>query len=178
MTEMIIWPPTVPERLQDLPEGVATILGTTSRPVESIEDVATAASPALLLLDSRQVDHSAVFGDLDRALTARSSPTVIVIGDGWIGTDGPDVAAAVLGAGAVALVRSVAVRRAGPGRVNIVCIPESFVAKEGSQRGPLAVGIADIAAVVAFVLGSESGYVQGQVLYANGGRQLFSSMTA
>ena len=112
--------------------------------------------------------------------SGRTAPTVLVIGDGWIGTEGPDVSAALVGAGAVALARSIAVRRHPTGRVNVVCVPEALVGEAGSQRGPLAleIGSADVAEVVAFVLGDQSSYIDGQVLYADGGRQLFSSLTA
>ena len=59
-------------------------------------------------------------------------------------------------------------------------MPEALVGEAGSQRGPLAleIGSADVAEVVAFVLGDQSSYIDGQVLYADGGRQLFSSLTA
>jgi NAD(P)-dependent dehydrogenase (short-subunit alcohol dehydrogenase family) len=113
-------------------------------------------------------------------VTHRSEPIALVVGDGWIGTDGPALTGAALSAGAVALARSVAVRRSPTPRVNVVCAPERLFGAAGSQRGPLAleVGADDVAEVVAFALGEESSYVDGQVLYANGGRQLFSSLTA
>jgi enoyl-[acyl-carrier-protein] reductase (NADH) len=42
----------------------------------------------------------------------------------------------------------------------------------------LEIGAADVADVIAFTLSDQSSYIDGQVLYANGGRHLFSSLTA
>jgi hypothetical protein len=179
VTELAVWPDALPERLAGLPARVGDILDASPRLASGLSELGL-ADPALVVLTEPELAPAAVLEELDRIVSARTAPTVLLIGDGWIGTDGPDVSRAVLGAAAVALARSVAVRRTPTGRVNVVCVPERLVGEAGSQRGPLALDIADadIAEVVAFALGTESAYIDGQVLYANGGRHLFSSLTA
>lgn len=180
MATLISWPAQLPATVNDLPTQVGSALGLAARAVTSLAEAATADGPLLLVLGGTAAGDAHVFPTLDRLVSARSGPTVFLVGDGWIGTDGPDVGAALVGASAVALARSIAVRRTITGRVNVVCVPERLVGEAGSQRGPLALVItsADIAEVVAFALRDISSYIDGQVLYANGGRQLFSSLTA
>jgi hypothetical protein len=178
MTELAVWARELPAGLHELPGQVAGILDASVATID-LDEVRSAAGPALVVLTGAASDP-ALFTDLDRAVSARTAPTALVIGDGWIGTEGPDLAAAIVGAGAVALARSIAVRRRPTGRVNVVCVPERLVGEAGAQRGPLAIEIAsaDVAEVVGFVLSEKSSYIDGQVLYADGGRQLFSSQTA
>jgi len=178
VTNLAIWAPNLPEALVELPDHVARILGTPSAAVTDPVALGESGGPALIVLTG--CSDASVFRELDPVIADRTAPTALVIGDGWIGTEGPDVASALIGAGAVALARSIAVRRRATGRVNVVCIPESLIGAAGSQHGPLLlqIGSADIADVVAFVLGDQSFYIDGQVLYADGGRQLFSSLTA
>jgi hypothetical protein len=177
MTDLTSWPAALPAELAELPNHVARILGSSPRTVDALPDLASAAGPAVVVLTGAD---AAVLAELDQIITGRTAPTALVIGDGWIGTEGPDVASALVGAGAVALARSIAVRRHLTGRVNVVCVPERMIGAAGTQRGPLAleIGSPDVAEVVAFVLGEHSSYIDGQVLYADGGRQLFSSLTA
>jgi hypothetical protein len=177
MTDLSVWPSALPAELATLPEHVARILGATARSVATTSELAAAAGPALVVLTGAD---AAVLVELEPIIAGRAAPTALVIGDGWIGTEGPDVAAAMVGAGAVALTRSIAVRRHVTGRVNVVCVPERLIGEAGSQHGPLTIeiGSVDVAEVVAFVLGGQSSYIDGQVLYADGGRQLFSSLTA
>jgi NAD(P)-dependent dehydrogenase (short-subunit alcohol dehydrogenase family) len=161
MTDLVTWPTVLPVALVELPRQVAAILDASSRPVGLVTELA-------------------VLPELDPIIAGRTAATVLLIGDGWIGTEGPDVASAMVGGGAVALARSIAVRRHATGRVNVVCVPERLIGFAGSQHGPLTLEIrsVDVAEVVAFALGSQSSYIDGQVLYADGGRQLFSSLTA
>jgi hypothetical protein len=177
MTDLSVWPPTMPPELVSLPEHVAHILDLSARSVASTSELADASGPALVVLTGADAP---LLAELDSIIAGRPAPTALVIGDGWIGTEGPDVAAAMVGAGAVALTRAIAVRRHLTGRVNVVCVPERLIGDAGSQHGPLAIDIGsiDVAEVVAFVLSAQSSYIDGQVLYANGGRQLFSSLTA
>jgi hypothetical protein len=180
MTDLSFWPPTLPEVLAQLPRQVAELLGSSENGASDLTVLEAAAGPLLLVLGEEELPDIDFFSQLDRLISHRDAPTVLVIGDGWIGTDGPGVRSAIAGAGAVALVRSIATRRVPTGRVNIVCAPEGLFGESGSHHGPLAIDIqsADLADVVAFALGDDSSYIDGQVLYANGGRQLFSSLTA
>ncbi|HMH58331.1 MAG TPA: hypothetical protein VK537_04035 [Galbitalea sp.] len=180
MTDLTVWPRALPAALTALSEQVAAVLGMSSHPVSQLSELGAADGPLLVVLTGAELGHSELFPALERIIDGRSAPTALVIGDGWIGTEGPDISAALVGAGTVALARSIAVRRHPTGRVNVVCVPEVLIGEAGSQRGPPALEIrsADIAEVVAFVLGDQSSYIDGQVLYADGGRQLFSSLTA
>jgi len=180
MTDLTVWPRELPEALTELPKHVAAVLMAASCPVSELSELCTSDGPLLVVLTGAELGHPDLFSALDRIIDGRTAPTALVIGDGWIGTEGPDISAALVGAGAVALARSIAVRRHSTGRVNVVCVPEALVGEAGSQRGPLAleIGGADVAEVVAFLLGDQSSYIDGQVLYADGGRQLFSSLTA
>jgi hypothetical protein len=180
MTDLTVWPSELPAALAELPGHVASVLGASPRSAAELAELDAAEGPLLVVLTGEQLGHPDLFPELDRIIAARAAPTALVVGDGWIGTEGPNVSAALVGAGAVALARSIAVRRHPTGRVNVVCVPEALVGAAGSQHGPLAlqIGSADVAEVVAFVLGEQSSYIDGQVLYADGGRQLFSSLTA
>lgn len=184
MNDLLAWPAQLPSALCALASEVAGALDRTARILEDLSDAdadaGAEAEPLLVILTGGDLADMQVFSILDRIISARTGATALVIGDGWIGTEGPDVASALVGAAAVALARSIAVRRHPTGRVNVVCVPEGLIGGAGSQRGPLAVkiGSSDVADVVAFVLGDASRYIDGQVLYADGGRQLFSSLTA
>jgi hypothetical protein len=176
MTALAVWAPALPPALADLPALVADGLGLTpglaDRP-DSIPD----GAPALIVPTA--LDPSTV-ADLDRVVAGRTGPAVFVVTDGSLGTNGPGVDAAVTAAGAIALTRSIAVRQAPTGRVNVVCAPEGLFGPAGSQRGPLRldVGAAEVADVAGFLLSDLASYIDGQVLFADGGRQLFSSLTA
>ena len=180
MTNLSYWPSTLPATLADLPQRVAETLGAQATVIDEHSELASASGPLLIVLGNPHLAITEFLTSLDRVISAREDPTAIVIGDGWIGTDGPGIEAALAGASAVAVTRSVAARRTRTGRVNIVCVPEALLGDAGEQRGPLTLDIqsAEVADVAAFLLGDESSYIDGQVLYANGGRQLFSSLTA
>lgn len=164
-------------QLAGLGERAGVILGARVDQVRSAEDLAASTAPAVMVLTA---GDAAVVPALDAIIRARTAPTALVIGDGYLGTDGPDVPSALVGASVVALARSIAVQRAASGRVNVVAVPESLLGAAGTQRGPIRdeIGVAEIADVVGFLLGPHSSYIDGQVLFADGGRHLFSSLTA
>lgn len=180
MTDLAYWPPRLPVPLAALPAQIANELGVGLSAVDSLPGLEGVEGALLLVLGGDELGHLELLPTLDRVIDGRRAPTVIVIGDGWIGTDGPALESALVGAAAVSLARSIAARRLPTGRVNIVCVPEALLGEAGSQRGPLTLDIdsAAVSQVAAFALGEESSYIDGQVLYANGGRQLFSSLTA
>jgi hypothetical protein len=169
--------PPAPVALPDLGIRVSVLLGSPVDQVASVDALRSSTAPAVLVLTAA---HADLVPALEPVISRRTEPTVLVIGDGYLGTDGPDVASALVGASVVALARSIAVRRSAHGRVNVVAVPEALLGEAGSQRGPLAAGVdlAAVAEVVAYLLGPESSYLHGQVLFADGGRHLFSSLTA
>ena len=65
-------------------------------------------------------------------------------------------------------------------RANAVATPDAMFGRSSEMRGPLAgtIAVAEIADVIGFLMGPDSPYVSGQVLFADGGRHLFSSHTA
>jgi hypothetical protein len=180
MTDVSFWPASLPPALAEFPDQVAKAFGGSSAVIGGISALDSVEGPLVIILSGTDLTGTDLLSTLDRVISGRAAPTTIVIGDGWIGTDGPDLVSALTGAAAVSLTRSIAARRAPTGRVNIVCVPERLLGAAGSQRGPLTLDIdsAAIADVVAFIIGDESSYIDGQVLYADGGRQLFSSLTA
>jgi len=168
MAAIALWPSEPPD-LAGLGDAVSDRLG---EPVTIPGDPAGADRLVVI------VDGS---GDaVGPAVESAAAVIVFVVGDGYLGTDVGDLSAALGGAAAVAAARSLAVRRGSHGRANVVCVPEGFFGMSGELRGPLAheVGVGDIADAVAFLLSDDAGYVHGQVLFVDGGRHLFSSMTA
>jgi hypothetical protein len=169
--------PPAPVALPDLGIRVSVILGAPVDQATSVAALRSSTAPAVVVLTAAD---GALVPALEPVIAERTEPTVLVIGDGYLGTDGPDLGSALVGASVVALARSIAVRRSGHGRVNVVAVPEAMLGEAGSQRGPLAgdIDLAAVAEVVAYLLGPGSTYVHGQVLFADGGRHLFSSLTA
>jgi hypothetical protein len=176
MNPLAVWAPSLPPALAELPALVADALGLGPQPVDRPESI---PDPAPALIVPAELDPATV-ADLDRLVSGRTGPTAFVVSDGAIGTNGPGVDAAVTAAATIALARSVAVRQTPTGRVNVVCAPEGLFGAAGSQRGPLRleIGSAEVADVAAFLLSDHASYIDGQVLFADGGRQLFSSLTA
>lgn len=184
------WPAELPSPLESLYEGVAAQIGATD--VVSLPSLAnarptldSAAVSAVLVVPDAAVLAGAASGDeVAAGLTslgdAGVSNLVVVVGDGYLGTDVADLRAASSAAAAISTVRSLAVRRTGQTRANAVCIPERLVTDAGSQRGPMRIDtdISDIVNAASFLLDASGGYLSGQVLFADGGRHLFSSMSA
>ncbi|MEX2423504.1 MAG: SDR family oxidoreductase [Acidimicrobiia bacterium] len=177
MPELIAWPPDPPTPLGDLSARVADELGATLVTVPSLSNVEPVDETRSVLA----IVHSASgLRELEAYAEEPHFDLVAVVSDGYLGTDGPAVGSAMYGGAAVTVVRSVAVRQGSEARANVVCIPESLFGEQGSQRGPLRqeVEIEDVAHAVAFFLDPSGGYLNGQVLFADGGRHVFSSMSA
>ena len=184
---LLTWPTTLPQPLADLyalvvdategdrvsvaePLAVDTIRGV-SEPRDTlliVPDVAVKTSSPGEVLEA--LSHMATLSDLD---------VVVVVGDGYLGADIAPIGTAVAAA-AISVMRSVAVQRGRTGRANAICIPQAMLGDTVSQRGPLAVNVdvTDVAHAVSFLIDSANSYLNGQVLYVNAGRQLFSSHTA
>lgn len=189
MTRFFAWPAALPASLAGLHEQVAAAVGDGAPAVlDRIADLAAArrqhpGPAALLLVPATETDPGAVAELLAGLAALADEPdlaVVAVVGDGWLGTDGPGLVAAGGGGAVVAVLRSIAVRRGGTVRANVVCAPEGLVGVAGSQRGPMRheVGSRDVADAAAFLLGPDAPYLAGQVLFVDGGRHLFSSLTA
>lgn len=187
MTQLYVWPPTPPDALDKLYEETAHAIGA-GQPVvlDRLQDFgdrrAGATGPAALLVVLHGQDDAAgaTIEALARLADQPALALVAVVSDGWLGTDGPDIASASDAGAVVAIVRSLAVRRDGGVRANVVCAAESLFGPTGSQRGPLrqSADATDVGEAVRFLLGDEASYLSGQVLFVNSGRHLFSSMTA
>lgn len=116
--------------------------------------------------------------DLDSWKKVCALDLVLIVSDEAIGTDAALVNAG-LSAGVIALVRSVAMYRGTKVRVNAIVGASHLFGGTSSQRGPLPPATwLDVANAAHFLAGEQAGYVSGQVLYVNSGRQIFSSLTA
>jgi hypothetical protein len=180
------WPGTMPSELEGTLEALVERLnGAEIVPFEA--DRRPARQDVVILFPDAvaPVDGDAARHDLrmERMLTVvgwEPSHTIFVVGDGYLGSDGSDVAGTMLGGAAVAAARSLAIREGAKGRANVVCLPEQLFGRTTSQCGPLplTVGKGDVVDALAYFLSEGGSYLNGQVLFVNAGRQLFSSMTA
>lgn len=105
---------------------------------------------------------------------------VFVVSDGFLGTEAVETGDAAISAALVSLARSMAVRPGAEARSNVVAVPACLFGASTVQRGPLhqKVELEDVAESVAFLLSPSGGYLNGQVLFVNRGRQLFSSLSS
>lgn len=187
-----MWPGDPGGLLADLVTAVAARLDGIPVPLARLADVpavlasteaSTGAGRAALLLFPDAAGPSdgstTTLDSLASIVRADDVDVVAVVGDGFIGTDGPAITSALLAAATVSAVRSIGVRR-DVRCANAVCVPESFFGSAGTQRGPLPVevDVSDVAEAVLLFLGDEGTYLSGQVLFVDGGRHLFSSLTA
>lgn len=154
--------------------------GTVPHLTDDLDGVAPgsfAGGVAFLLTAATTEDHQAA---LVGALEADAADVVAIVTDDYLGSDGEDLLSPRISAGAVAAVRAKATRRGAARRANAVCIPVKLVGPEPAQRGPLAheTDWHDVASAVTFLLDPSNAYLHGQVLFVDGGRHLFSSMSA
>jgi hypothetical protein len=132
-----------------------------------------------VLLFLSGADSEGALSWMERLRTVEPVNVVAVVEDSYLGTDAGREQAMVSGA-AVALVRSLAVRRGTTVRANAICVPTSTGGNWTELTGPLPLEptVDDVMEAIDFLAGPDGGYVSGQVLYVNGGRQLFSSLTS
>lgn len=172
MTTLHLWPSVPPEGLAGLGDQVATLLGGEARPFGD-----PAAGDRVLAVVDGTADTLGMLADL----AGHDGVTIaLVVADSFLGTEDRRLGTALAAASAVALARSIAVRRTGGTRANVVAVPATFFGDTGDHRGPLAgtVTVSDVAAAAAFFLSEEAGYLNGQVLFVDAGRHLFASMSA
>ena len=151
-----------------------------SFPTELAELHASPTDVAVIVVDTWVHEvGTEVVSEVARLVDGCRIPVVFVVGDGYIGSDEPSLTS-IVGASVVSAARSMAARRKGNVRANVVAVPAAAFGYDGVQRGPLkqSVEVADVANAIAFLIGDEGGYVSGQVLFVDGGRHLFSSQTA
>jgi hypothetical protein len=185
------WPPVLPSHFDGFYDSVEGLLADhTVNRIDEIVDVCNAHSDTglpnsvLFVVDPTATNETGFADSLRGTIEAiRANPelnTVFVVGDGYLGTDGADFVAPMLGAAAVSAVRSLALTRNRSGRSNVICVPDAMFDAAGTQRGPLtqSTEAIDVAHSVAFLLGESGQYVSGQTMFVDGGRHLFSSHTA
>ena len=186
MREVFLSPERLPPSLIGLGDLVAERLPDSS--VESIAEISshtiTGDNPALIvvtdLVIERGVPLEGLINDVTNVAETTPADLIFVTGDGYLGTDGPHLKQAAAGAAMIALARSLATRRERRARSNVVCVPDLMFGNEGSQASPLPqpVEAVDVAATIAYLLDDSGLYVNGQVIYVDGGRHLLSSHTA
>jgi hypothetical protein len=140
----------------------------------------SARDGSLLLCGHDEESAGSILGWLNKASVERSGNIIVIVGDGYLGTDIADQTTATIGGAVVAAVRSLAAKRGSKLRANVVCVPQSLIGGTSEQRGPLKLEpeSSDVVEAVLFLLDEQNSYVNGQVLFVNGGRQLFSSHTS
>jgi hypothetical protein len=177
-----IWPSPLSPALSDLEMGLVDSFGPAAAE-GSLNDIAVVDGlepvSVVLVMSGDEDEHGIV--DWLTGLSAQANlNVVVVIGDGYLGTDIANRSNAAAAAAAVSAVRSLAATRGARVRANVVCAPQGMFGPTGEQRGPLAQQgeMRDVVQAATFFMSRENGYLNGQVLYVNGGRQIFSSHTA
>lgn len=185
MRSIMTWPRVLPSPLGELYAAVEARLEAEMRPFDTGDALVAAVEQAPRPVSTLIVVDAAASGDdvadtLQHVGAQHGASVVAVVGDGYLGTEHYALAPAAAAGAALAAVRSLAIRRDSPVRANAVCVPDVLFERPTAQRGPLRhqVNAIDVAEAVAFLLGPEGGYLSGQTLHVNGGRQLFSSQTA
>jgi NAD(P)-dependent dehydrogenase (short-subunit alcohol dehydrogenase family) len=186
---LLCWPAELPETLQGLYDELSAGLGESDVvTLDSAMDLADALRTRdwdlAAFVVSGGSDDLLALTDLAALLRGSDGETtrrvVFVVADSFLGTDAQDLTQAGSSAGAVNLARSMAVRRGDRHRANVVCVPEAIFGTASSHRGPLrhSVDRSDIVDAGLFLLSQEARYINGQVLFVDAGRHLFSSLSA
>ena len=174
-SSIMLWAPAGPDWVPDLSERLGAVAEPDFRP-----DDQQASAGVVAVVSAADAD----VGDLAEILPgfAALAPLAVIVSDAFLGTDVAQLSTASRAAGAVAIVRSLGARRTAPVRANVIAVPAELIDPdtETELRGPLAhrTDIADLAAIADYLLSDDAGYLTGQVIFANGGRHLFSALTA
>lgn len=177
---LFFWPPrphaVFSELAEKLEDDTAPV-----RPVE-LGEVSASANQGDTVVLILAGSGSRATGGLQwlRDLSSDDGLNVIaVVDDSYLGSGDNRGEAQVSGA-AVAAVRSLAVQRGTTVRANAICVPEGLTGVTGELRGPLPddVEVDDVVSAIGLLAGPDGGYLSGQVLFVDGGRHLFSSLTA
>lgn len=189
---LLTWPAALPSSLEGVGDqvaeqlGVAEVVGLTelgelsgARGTQRTGD----RDGLLLVVDAALTsghDAGSVVAALAELRDQSELDIVAIVGDGYLGTDHDDVGAAIAGAAAVSTMRSIATRRDATGRANVVAVPDAMFGRAEVHRGALRqeVEMIDVANAAAFLLSEQGGYLNGQVVFVDGGRHVFSSMSA
>jgi Enoyl-(Acyl carrier protein) reductase len=173
-----LFPDELPGTLMNLQETLAWFIGPPS-PFESLGELRSSDEPIVLVV-AEQASANLIVEWLAGVRTDAEMDIVAIVPDGYLGTDGGDRVLAASGASVVSSIRSLAGTRGTTVRANAVAIPDAMVGAAGEMSGPLAhaTSVEDVAEVVSFLLNADNGYISGQVIYADGGRHLFSSHTS
>lgn len=188
MQRLLAWPTTLPSTLDGVVDAVAGQLGVTDIvSLDTLDDVGANRSEArdglLVIVDAAVTDPTsaaAVVAAVGRLSEHHELDVVAIVGDGYLGTDHEVFGPAQAAAAVVATARSIATSRQATGRANVVAVPDALFGRAGEHRGPLnqPVEMVDVANAAAFFFSEQGGYLNGQVLFVDSGRHLFSSMTA
>lgn len=173
---MLIWPRRLDPWFADLPERLAQLFD----PVGDFDlDSAPAGATVVLVLPADADRSTRAIEWLERLESDRPLNLIVVADDSYLGTESVPERAAICGA-AVSAVRSLAVKRGTKVRANVVCLPETVYGVSTELIGPLRLEpeIGDLVEAVRLFAGADGDYLSGQVLFVNGGRQLFSSHTS
>ncbi|HSJ27719.1 MAG TPA: hypothetical protein VLB67_05865, partial [Acidimicrobiia bacterium] len=145
MNTLFVWPAEPPTRLAGLYGAIADQLGpATVVPIDDPADLPDLpedppASAVVVIVDSLLAASEAgtVLTGLADLADRQVFDLVVVVGDGWLGTDGPRSSTGMVEAAAVSAVRSLAVRSDRSGRANVISVPEALFGPSGTQRAPL-----------------------------------------
>ncbi|HJR93540.1 MAG TPA: SDR family oxidoreductase [Acidimicrobiia bacterium] len=186
MQRLVVWPSRLPAPLEEAVAALESRSERLTRPASPDEVLAQVDSGAAVVIfpDAAVAVGAASHDDVMRLISDLGAiadvSIVAVVSDAYLGIDVADIATPATAAAVISAMRSIAVRRGSTTRANAVCVPAGMVSDSGSQRGAMsrAVEPQHVASTVAFLTDPANSYISGQVLFVDGGRHLFSSMTA
>ena len=173
---ILIWPRLLDPWFAELPKRLAQLF---DRVGDFDLDSAPAGATVVLVLPIDGEHSTKAVAWLEQLESDRPLNLIVVADDSYLGSDSRPQRAAICGA-AVSVIRSLAVKRGTEVRANVVCLPVTVHGVSTALIGPLRLEpeIADLVEAVRFFAGADGDYLSGQILFVNGGRQLFSSHTS